>query len=215
MIDVPDEIKTIRREVGERAFEGGEGRTVLIRRSYDAPVDDIWDAVTNPDRISRWFLPVSGDLRLGGTYQLKGNAHGEILRCEPPRLLKVTWIFGESSTEVEVRLTAGGDGSTVFELKHAMPLDPEHWGRFGPGAVGVGWDLTVLGLGLHLRGEMLEDPDAWVRTAEAREFMTLSSRAWGAAHEAAGASVEEATTAMEHTRQAYFGEPASDEPNGD
>ena len=44
----------------------------------------MWDACTDPERIGRWFLPVSGDLRLGGRYQLEGNAGGEILRCEPP-----------------------------------------------------------------------------------------------------------------------------------
>jgi len=207
MLDIPDQINAIQREVSNRPFEGGEGRTVLLRRDYDAPMDDVWDAITNPDRINRWFLPVSGDLRLGGTYQLKGNAHGEILRCEPPRLLKVTWIFGGSTTEVEVRLAAGNEGSTVFELEHAMALDPDHWGRFGPGAVGVGWDLTVLGLGLHLRGGTIDDPDAWSRSPEAQEFMTLSSRTWGAAHKASGASLEESNAAMENTRQAYLGEP--------
>ena len=34
----------------------------------DAAIDDVWDACTNPERIPRWFLPVSGDLRLGGRY---------------------------------------------------------------------------------------------------------------------------------------------------
>lgn len=208
MIDIPGEINAMHREVANRPFGSGDGRTVLIRRAYDAPIEDVWDAVTNPERIPRWFLPVSGDLRLGGSYQLKGNAHGEILRCEPPRLLKVSWIFGESTSEVEVRLSADGDG-TVFELAHALPVD-DHWGQFGPGAVGVGWDLTVLGLGLHLRGGMLDDPEAWVRTAEAREFMTLSSRAWGAAHQASGASAEEANAAMAATLQAYTAEPEAD-----
>jgi hypothetical protein len=34
--------------------------------------------------LRRRFPPVSGDLRLGGKYQLGGNAGGEILACEPP-----------------------------------------------------------------------------------------------------------------------------------
>jgi uncharacterized protein YndB with AHSA1/START domain len=204
MIDIPGEINAMQREVANRPFGSGDGRTVLIRRAYDAPIEEVWDAVTNPDRIKRWFLPVSGDLRLGGSYQLQGNAHGEILRCEPPRLLKVTWIFGESTSEVEVRLSAGDNG-TAFELAHALPLD-DHWGQFGPGAVGVGWDLTMLGLGLHLRGGMIDDPEAWVRSAEAREFMTLSSRSWGTAHQGSGVSPEEASAAEKATLQAYVGE---------
>jgi uncharacterized protein YndB with AHSA1/START domain len=54
----------------------------------------VWDACTDPDRLNRGFLDVTGDLRLGGSYQLEGNAHGEILRCSPPRLLAVSWIYG-------------------------------------------------------------------------------------------------------------------------
>ena len=60
----------------------GEGRTVVLRRRYAAAVEDVWDAITDPERIGRWFLPVSGDFRPGGTYQLEGNAGGTILRCE-------------------------------------------------------------------------------------------------------------------------------------
>ncbi|MQA26613.1 MAG: polyketide cyclase, partial [Micromonosporaceae bacterium] len=87
MIDIVGQLNAIRREVGERRIPAGEGRAVRLRREYDAPIEDVWDAITNAERINRWFLPVSGDLRLGGTYQLKGNAGGEIRRCEPPRLL--------------------------------------------------------------------------------------------------------------------------------
>jgi hypothetical protein len=46
---------------------------------YPASQSDLWDAVTNADRIPRWFLPVSGDLRLGGHYQLEGAPHIDLL----------------------------------------------------------------------------------------------------------------------------------------
>src|SRR5690242_16423477 len=123
MSDIVNEINAVHREVGRREFPSGAGRTVVLRRTYDAPIEDVWDAVTNPERLNRWFLPVTGDFRLGGKYQLEGNAGGEILRCEPPRLLAVTWIFGDpeqaGASEVEVRLASGTDGDTVFELVHA------------------------------------------------------------------------------------------------
>jgi uncharacterized protein YndB with AHSA1/START domain len=96
MIDVPGEIGGTHREVREGRVPTGEARTVLVRRTYPAPIEDVWDAITDASRISRWFLPVTGDFRLGGKYQLEGNAGGEILRCEPPRLLKVSWIYGDA-----------------------------------------------------------------------------------------------------------------------
>ena len=83
-MDVDKEARAIERAVGQRTMPAGEARTVLLQRTYDAPVEDVWDAITDPQRIARWFLPVTGDLRLGGTYQLEGNAGGKILRCEPP-----------------------------------------------------------------------------------------------------------------------------------
>lgn len=36
-------------------------------------------------------MPVSGELRVGGAFQLEGNAGGEILACEPPNLVRLTW----------------------------------------------------------------------------------------------------------------------------
>lgn len=86
-IDVASQIGAVVREVGSREYEGKTARVVIATRTYDTTVDDVWDALTSVERIPRWFLPVTGDLRIGGRYQLKGNAGGEIRRCEPPRLL--------------------------------------------------------------------------------------------------------------------------------
>jgi uncharacterized protein YndB with AHSA1/START domain len=219
MIDIVDQINAIRREVGSRPIPAGEGRTIVLRRTYDAPIEDVWSACTDPDRIARWFMPVTGDMRLGGKYQLEGNAGGEILRCEPPRLLKVSWLYGDSAefgtSEVEVRLAPDGEEGTLLELEHAAVVEPERWTEFGPGAVGVGWDLALLGLGLHLRGGSIGDPAAWGQSAEAAEFMTRSSKAWEAAHVAAGATTAEAHTAAENTAKFYVpDQDAGRDPDG-
>ena len=213
MMDIAGEIKAIDRTVGARDTPAGEARTVHLRRTYDAPIEDVWEAVSDPDRIARWFMPVSGDFRLGGRYQLEGNAGGEILRCEPPRLLKVTWIFGEVTedafSEVEVRLSEDNGGGTVFELEHVATVDTERWTEFGPGAVGVGWDGGLLGLGLHLAGGEITESEraAWLMSAEARDFMAQSSQAWASAHEAAGATSAEATAARDNTLRFYAPDP--------
>ncbi|MGH9223767.1 MAG: hypothetical protein ACRD2W_08260 [Acidimicrobiales bacterium] len=49
-------------------------RVVSISRTYDTTVEDLFDACTSAERIPRWFLPVTGNLRVGGRYQLAGNA---------------------------------------------------------------------------------------------------------------------------------------------
>ena len=212
MIDIVREIEAIHRAVGTGRLGAGEGRVVRIRRTYDSPIDDVWDALTTPERISRWFLPISGDYRLGGRYQLEGNAGGEIVDCERPRRFKVTWEYGEMpdagpASEVEVRLSPAGDGSTTVELEHVAIVPDEMWDRFGPGAVGVGWDGGVLGLSLHLRGGSVDDPIAWQLSAEGREWAALSSVAWGAAYEASGADPAVAATAVANTTAFYAPEP--------
>ncbi|MBX6769075.1 MAG: SRPBCC domain-containing protein [Actinomadura rubrobrunea] len=198
-MDFVDQINQAHREL-----LNGERKVITMRRRYDADVEDVWDACTNAERLSRWFLPVTGDLREGGTYQLQGNAGGEILQCEPPRLLKVSWLFGPNPgfSEVEVRLSSEDDG-TLLELRHTADVPPEMWGIYGPGAVGVGWDLTLLGLALHLTGAPKPDENTFHLTDEGRRSIIASSEAWGRAYEAAGGDPKEVATAVANTTNFY------------
>ena len=217
MIDVVREIEATQREVGSGQIEAGEGHTVRIRRTYNAPIDDVWDALTNPARIGRWFLPISGDFRLGGTYQFEGNAGGTIQSCERPNRLLVTWVYGDTSdpasvSEVEVRLTPTGNEATDVQLIHTAVVPEEMWDQFGPGAVGVGWEGGVLGLELHLQGRESEiaDREAWPFTEEGREFMRLSSEAWGEASRAAGEDEETVARNVANSFAFYTGDPSAE-----
>jgi uncharacterized protein YndB with AHSA1/START domain len=59
------------REVGSREYEGRTARVVVATRSYDTTIEDVWDALTNAERIPRWFLPVTGDFRPGGPLSVR------------------------------------------------------------------------------------------------------------------------------------------------
>ena len=208
MIDIDGAIEAVQREVGEGTVPAGVGHRVLLRRDYDAPIEDVWDALTDPERIGRWFLPISGDYRLGGTYQFEGNAGGTIVECERPHRLKVTWGFGEmtegpSASEVELRLSTVDGGTTRFELEHTAIVPDEMWSEYGPGAVGVGWEGGLLGLELHLRGGTVGDPITWQLSAEGREFARRGSEAWGVASVAAGADPEVAARNVANTTAFY------------
>lgn len=216
MIDVPAQINAVARSVGSRTLEGGEAKTVVVSQTYDAAVEDVWDACTTADRIARWFLPVSGDLRLGGRYHLEGNASGEVLECDPPKRLAVTWEYAGDTSWVEVRLTPAPDGQTRFELEHTAHVDQQRWEEFGPGAVGIGWDMTLLGLAQHLEpgGGAVSGPEEgamWAASDEGREFMGLSGERWHDAHVAAGDDPAAARAAADRTIAAYTGQPPAGE----
>jgi uncharacterized protein YndB with AHSA1/START domain len=208
MIDVTEQINAVRRQVGTRVLEAGEARTVTVSQSYAAAVEDVWDACTNPERIPRWFLPITGDLRPGGRYQLQGNAGGTIERCDPPKSFAATWEFGDQLSWIEVRLSARAEGGTQLVLEHIAHVDDKLWDEFGPGAVGVGWDSGLLGLATHLSTGHSLDPQesmAWAMSAEGREFMTLASQRWCDASIAAGTDPADAHAAADRTTAAYTG----------
>jgi uncharacterized protein YndB with AHSA1/START domain len=198
MIDVTHQISAIDRQVGSRVLEAGEARTVVISQAYDATVDEVWDACTNPERIPRWFLPVTGELKEGGRYQLEGNAEGTIERCDPPRGFDATWEYGGEMSWIELRLSDDGDGRTRFVLTHIAHVDDERWAEFGPAAVGIGWDLALMGLGLHMASGAAVDPAevaAWSASDEGRLFMQRSGEAWRDAHVASGLDPADAAEA--------------------
>jgi uncharacterized protein YndB with AHSA1/START domain len=213
MIDVRHEISSVERRVGSRTLEAGEARTLTISRVYDTPREDLWNACTNPERIARWFLPISGDLRPGGRFEFQGNAAGTIERCEPPHSVDATWEFGGQTSWVELRLTPEAEGRTRFALEHIAHVGDDLWAQYGPGAVGVGWDGAVLGLTLHLAGGAeLPDGDAveaWQASDEGRQFFALASHSWAQASIAAGTDADEARAAAAHTTDFYTGQPAA------
>ena len=219
MKDLIAELQAASRGVGTATLPAGAAKTVTIDREYPAEVDDVWDALTDPERIPRWFLPITGDLRLGGTYQLEGNAGGEIRACEPPTRLQVTWILGEApgpedSSIVEVTLRPT-DGGTLLHLEHTAVVPPDMWDQFGPGAVGVGWDLALIGLAAHLAGIAMGSPEELDRDPAMREAMTASSESWGRALADSDLGVDADTVTRLVTATTAFYVPPMEGEDGD
>ena len=208
MIDVTHQINAVRRTVGARTLEAGEARVVTISQTYDTDAADLWDACTNIGRIPRWFLPITGDLRVGGRYRLEGNANGTILTCDPPLEFTATWECGGAVSWIEFRVTSEGSGRSRFELDHIAHVD-DHWEQFGPGATGMGYDGALVGLTSFLSTGEAVDPSigqCWMASEDGRRFMKLSSEAWYEANVAGGADEEWARSAADRCLAAYLGE---------
>jgi uncharacterized protein YndB with AHSA1/START domain len=199
------------RRVDNREHLGKPAIVAVAIRAYDTTVADLWDAITTPERLARWFLPVEGDLKLGGRYQLKGNAGGTITRCERPEALDLTWEIMGGTSWVHLRLAPDGKKArlTLEHIAHKDGIGEEHLKKFGPGAVGVGWDLGLHGLSLHMIDPTKAlDPkefEAWTLSNEGKAFVRGSGEGWGAAHAASGADPEEARAQAERTIAFYTG----------
>jgi uncharacterized protein YndB with AHSA1/START domain len=206
MKDILQELAATAREVGRRGEGDDELIAVTLRRQYAADVDDVWQAVTDPERVARWFAPLSGDLREGGTFQIEGNAGGDIRECKAPSSFTVTW--GGPVSLVRVSLSATGDG-TALELEHTVPAA---FAGSGAGAlyVGPGWDVALLGLELWLRGELVGDPAEWEATPEVAQANGGSVDAWIATVRASGtATDEQLAEATAAARAQFTPEPAA------
>ncbi|KAM3475124.1 hypothetical protein MY8738_007547 [Beauveria namnaoensis] len=171
---------------------GQPSRTISLRQTFSTPRPPdraaLWDALTKPERLATWFAPVSGDLRANGRYSIAGNASGTVTECHPPHGFALSWEVGDTISAVRVNLESssssssppssdGDDGKTVVELRHTFPVDA-HWKKYGPGAGGVGWDMVLLGLAMHLRGMVKPSDEEWAASDEAAVFAQRASDKW-------------------------------------
>jgi uncharacterized protein YndB with AHSA1/START domain len=113
-------------ELRRRRISGGDARVAVFKRTYDAPIEDVWDACTNPDRLRRWYVPITGDLRVGGTFQQSPMGSGVIIHCDAPYELRLS--LGGGVDEIELRLSRADDGKTALELQHATTIDQHQIG---------------------------------------------------------------------------------------
>lgn len=209
-IDIVRQVGATTRRISTREYNGAPARVLVAGRTYDTGQSDLWDALTNIDRIPRWFLPLTGDLRLGGRYQFEGNAGGEIMACDPPHSFSVTWGMHGQDSWLNIQLFPAPGGHTELRLEHIAHVPDDMWAIYGPGAVGVGWDLGLFGLDQHFvtSGGAItpEAATEWMATAEARQMVTLLSEAWAAANIADGADPAAAQAAAANTTAFYLGE---------
>ncbi|WP_392542039.1 SRPBCC family protein [Oryzobacter telluris] len=115
--------------VGRREDRDGTAH-VVIERTFRAPVEDVWAAVTEPERLVRWIGTWSGD-PTSGTVDFRMTAEGEdieaapvtVHECDPPHRLVVSWpamSSGGAAWHVELDL-AEADGTTTLSFAQRIP----------------------------------------------------------------------------------------------
>ena len=156
------------RILGSLRSADGTG-VVRIEDRYDTDVDDLWQALTDPARLARWYGQVAGDLRPGGEFRLyiepnDLDSTGRVEACEPPRRLLVTtketdesWRKGNGAPPfdqiTEATLTADGDQTILVIEVRGIPLDKIAF-------YGAGWQIHAENLAAYLAGQNRGDTEA-------------------------------------------------------
>ena len=60
MKDLFDAVLGARRTVGDDELPAGAAKVIAITRTYPYEIDDVWSALTEPERLSRWLAPIAG-----------------------------------------------------------------------------------------------------------------------------------------------------------
>jgi uncharacterized protein YndB with AHSA1/START domain len=110
----------------------GEG-VVRMEDRLDAGIDDVWAALTDPDRLVRWYGEVEGELSQGGEFRVRialaGPRTGRVEACDPPQHLLLTMCDPDpqpgqpAQTVIEARLTREGARTRLVWEERGMPVD--------------------------------------------------------------------------------------------
>jgi uncharacterized protein YndB with AHSA1/START domain len=147
------------RIVGSLRPVDGKG-VVRMEGRYDTDIDDLWSALTEPERLARWIGDVSGELRLGGEFSARFTStwegDGRVDECERPNRLLVTMSPGtDDETVIAAELHADGDETMLVIEERGLPL-----GSYADH--GAGWQAHVEDLDAHLGDRERTDwPTRW------------------------------------------------------
>lgn len=140
-------------------------RKVTLQRTFHAPIDELWSALTEPDRIRAWFAPAKIEPQVGGWIELQAHdgsrmMEGMIRVFEPPRVFEYDWVSDYETTVVRYKLEEQANG-TRLTLTEKLLTDKATERR------GAGWHQHMDRLEAHMRGE--ESPASEPRWRELRE----------------------------------------------
>lgn len=184
---------------------------VRLTETFPAPIDEVWAALTDPSRLPLWFTAVEGDPAVGSTVRLAAmGIDVEILLCEAPRTLTLSWDVGGDPSALDLQLvdeTSADGPATTLSLRHHVH-DNEHYRTYGPAATGAGWDGALLGLALHLADpgrDLVSVLADFPTSPEGLQFTIDTCAAWESAHVATGADALVAHEAARRTSAFYRG----------
>jgi uncharacterized protein YndB with AHSA1/START domain len=146
--------------------------TVRVEDLYETDIDDLWSALTVPERLARWIASVDGDLRVGGRVHAEFTSSWEgpvrIDVCEAPDHLVVTMQPGsDEETLIEAFLSAEGTRTRLVVEERGLPLEVLS-------LHGAGWHAHLEDLARSLAGQKSEWKSRWDSLAPAYRSLDIA-----------------------------------------
>lgn len=149
------------------ADDNGTRDSVVIERSFEAPVDLIWRMWTDPEHFRQWFGPDGATISVAKLDVTPGGSRLVCMEVQSPSGLMQMWFTGEfrevvenrrlvytesvsdedgnalahETTEITVELEAAGDHTRMVMTHIGIPAD-------SPGA--AGWTMAFAKLAAHV-----------------------------------------------------------------
>lgn len=86
----------------------------------EAPVSKVWDAVTTPEGMEKWWMASTIKPEAGFDFVLHTGSYGDspcrVLEARPPNFLKFSW---DNDWTITFSIKDVGDGTTEFTLTHS------------------------------------------------------------------------------------------------
>ena len=139
-----------------RLVRTADGLDLVIVRTFNAPIEDVWASITESERTARWWGAWTGEPGVGRTirYTMVFEADGPpqemlIEACEPPTHLAVRGL-GAYGWRLEAHLN---EANGVTEMRFTHHLDD----KTNPGEVGPGWEYYLDNLVASRLGDAMPD----------------------------------------------------------
>jgi len=118
---------------------------VVYDRTFAAPIEAVWAAVTEPERLERWIGTWTGD-PASGSVVFRMTAEGEdvgpenftIDECDPPRRLALTSPAPGEEADWHLVLELSKEGGTTT-LTFSQSVPSAEWAS----SVGPGWEYYL------------------------------------------------------------------------
>jgi uncharacterized protein YndB with AHSA1/START domain len=150
-----------------------DGRAVIhVEDVYPTDIDDMWSAISEPERLKRWLVTIEGDTSIGGSFTASFTSGwegtGRVDVCDAPHRLRVTTFGNPNTTVMEATLTPEGDGTRLVIEERGILLEDALFH-------GAGWQAHIEDLALYVAGKDTSNwEDRWKELVPVYRTMTIT-----------------------------------------